>query len=103
ALSDFRRTKLLSRCRELAPAAASIHAEFVHFLDTSAQLSATEQKELDGLLQYGPQIAGGARTGSLLLVVPRPGTISPWSSKATDILHNCGITHVRRIERGVAY
>ncbi|MFQ3287728.1 MAG: phosphoribosylformylglycinamidine synthase, partial [Porticoccaceae bacterium] len=41
--------------------------------------------------------------GVLLLVVPRPGTISPWSSKATDIVHNCGLKNVLRVERGIAY
>ncbi|MBK1619763.1 phosphoribosylformylglycinamidine synthase [Lamprobacter modestohalophilus] len=41
--------------------------------------------------------------GSLLLVVPRPGTISPWSSKATDIAQHCGLNAVRRLERGTAY
>ncbi len=38
-----------------------------------------------------------------MLVVPRPGTISPWSSKATDIAHVCGLDAVRRLERGIAY
>ncbi|HAD08151.1 MAG TPA: hypothetical protein DCF62_01600, partial [Porticoccaceae bacterium] len=37
------------------------------------------------------------------LVIPRPGTISPWSSKATDIIHNVGLSGVRRIERGIVY
>jgi len=45
----------------------------------------------------------GSRVGALLLVVPRPGTISPWSSKATDIAHNCGLSEIHRIERGTAY
>ncbi len=39
----------------------------------------------------------------MLIVVPRPGTISPWSSKATDIMHNCGLDKVRRVERGIVY
>ena len=39
----------------------------------------------------------------MLLVVPRAGTISPWSSKATDIAHVCGLTAIRRIERGIEY
>lgn len=40
----------------------------------------------------------------MLRVVPRPGTISPWSSKATDILHNCGLAaDVERVERGIAF
>ena len=38
-----------------------------------------------------------------LYVVPRPGTISPWSSKATDILHACGLDRIDRIERGICY
>ena len=41
--------------------------------------------------------------GILLLVVPRFGTISPWSSKATDIARHCGLDAVRRLERGIAY
>lgn len=36
-------------------------------------------------------------------MLPRLGTISPWSSKATDIAHHCGLTMIERIERGVAY
>ena len=39
----------------------------------------------------------------MLLVVPRLGTISPWSSKASDIVSNCGIDAVKRVERGVVY
>ena len=41
--------------------------------------------------------------GELLLVIPRPGTISPWASKATDIAHNCGLSSVERIERELAW
>ncbi len=57
----------------------------------------------DRLLSYGPRDEGGDHAGELLLVVPRPGTISPWASKATDIAHNCGLPAVERIERGIAY
>ena len=48
-------------------------------------------------------IGESTNTGSLLLVTPRLGTISPWSSKATDIARNCGFAAVKRIERGTAY
>ena len=44
-----------------------------------------------------------ASKGELALVLPRIGTISPWSSKATDIAHICGLTKIKRIERGIAY
>ncbi len=66
-------------------------------------MTAAERATLDRLLTYGPRGASNADAGELLLVLPRPGTISPWASKATDIAHNCGLPAVERIERGVAY
>ncbi|WP_216612620.1 phosphoribosylformylglycinamidine synthase [Myxococcus xanthus] len=104
ALSDFRLAKLLAQCRERVPSVSSIYAEFVHLIDAPAPLSEADLATLGRLLDYGPRVATGARTGSLLLVLPRPGTISPWSSKATDIAHNCGLgERVRRMERGTAF
>ncbi len=50
-----------------------------------------------------PPSAAATPTGTLLLALPRIGTVSPWSSKATDIAHVCGLAAVRRIERGIAY
>ncbi|WP_342380719.1 phosphoribosylformylglycinamidine synthase [Myxococcus stipitatus] len=103
-LSEFRLAKLLAQCREQVPSVSSVYAEHVHFLDAPEPLSADEQAMLGRLLEYGPKVPSGERAGSLLLVVPRPGTISPWSSKATDIAHNCGLgAKVRRMERGTAY
>ena len=58
---------------------------------------------LERLLRYGSAPADGEPRGELFLVVPRLGTISPWSSKATDIVHNCGLTQISRIEHGVAW
>lgn len=52
---------------------------------------------------YGPRADKKDTSGELYLVIPRPGTISPWSSKATDIAKNCGLTSVKRLERGIAY
>jgi len=58
---------------------------------------------LDALLRYGPTLESPDVPGPLLLVVPRPGTISPWSSKATDIARVCGLSAIERLERGIAY
>lgn len=103
ALSDFRVTKLIDECANLALPVTGIYAEFTHFADLSAALSQDEQVKLDKLLTYGPTIAEHEPKGLLLLVTPRPGTISPWSSKATDIAKNCGLSQVKRLERGIAY
>ncbi|KXS38872.1 MAG: phosphoribosylformylglycinamidine synthase [Halomonadaceae bacterium T82-2] len=104
ALSAFRHAKLLSTLRERVPEVDSLHAEYVHFADLDGELDAREREVLDSLLTYGARDdAEAPRTGHLFLVVPRLGTISPWSSKATDIARNCGLDKVCRIERGIAY
>lgn len=80
-----------------------IAAEFWHFVAATRALDRAEQARLERLLTYGPKREAVAEEGTLLLVVPRIGTISPWSSKATDIARHCGLEAIERIERGVAY
>ena len=103
ALSEFRVNKLLDECKKLGLDVDSVYAEFVHFADVSEALNSGESEVLARLLTYGPAIEQHDPDGTLLLVVPRPGTISPWSSKATDIAHNCGLGKIKRLERGIAY
>jgi len=103
ALSAFRVAKLLAGIVAVRPAhhVVGISAARQHFVEVSRTLSASERATLERLLTYGPRDARGDEGGTALLVVPRPGTISPWSSKATDIAHNCGLAAVNRIERGM--
>lgn len=103
ALSAFRITKLLSLFQDAHLPVSDIYAEYVHFADVSTALNAEEKARLQRLLKYGPSLAEHAPQGRLLLVTPRPGTISPWSSKATDIAHNCDLPQVKRLERGMAF
>ena len=103
ALSEFRTQKLLASLQAIQPGIRAVYAEYVHFADLSEPLTAIETEVLARLLTYGPKADKKAGTGQLLLAVPRPGTISPWASKATDIAHNAGLAKVVRIERGVAY
>ncbi|WP_353538580.1 phosphoribosylformylglycinamidine synthase [Colwellia sp. KU-HH00111] len=103
ALSEFRVNKLLAQCDDLALPVTDIYAEFAHFAQLKDALSPDEESVLEKLLTYGPTIEEHEPTGQFLLVTPRPGTISPWSSKSTDIAHNCGLTKVERLERGMAY
>jgi len=103
ALSDFRHRKLLSSLRDALPAVTGLTAEYWHFAEVERRLSATQQRVLERVLSYGPSADTVQSTPQILLVMPRLGTISPWSSKATDIVHACGLNSVHRIERGVAW
>ena len=105
AFTPARLQKRLASVRVANPGVTALGATFVHFVDASAPLTAEESTVLERLLRYGPRVAPTpiAAPAVRLLVVPRLGTISPWSSKATDIARGCGLTTVRRIERGVWY
>jgi phosphoribosylformylglycinamidine synthase len=105
ALSAFRSQRLLTQLQAVAPAIVAVQARFYHFIDSSAALSEDDQARLGAMLTYGEPAAASAQDGATeaFFVIPRLGTISPWASKATDIAHNCGMAHVHRIERGVAF
>jgi phosphoribosylformylglycinamidine synthase len=103
ALPEARLVRLEATLRDRLPAVRSLAAEFVHFVDTDGELPEPERAVLERLLQDGAEPAPPAAGGTRLWVVPRLGTISPWSSKATDIAKSCGLARVRRIERGVAW
>jgi phosphoribosylformylglycinamidine synthase len=105
ALSAFRSQRLLSQLQAVAPSIAGVQARFYHFIDSSAPLSSDDTASLGAMLTYGEPAPAAQHEGvtEAFFVVPRLGTISPWASKATDIAHNCGMTHIHRIERGVVY
>ena len=103
ALSAFRHGKLLEQLTSKVPAVTGLYAEFAHFAEVSGVLSADEEQVLARLLKYGPSVPVQEPTGRLFLAIPRFGTISPWSSKASDIARNCGLAKIQRIERGLAY
>lgn len=105
ALSAFRSQRLLSQLQAAAPHIAAVQARFVHFIDSPAPLSSEDTGRLEAMLTYGEPAHANQASGATeaFFVIPRFGTISPWASKATDIAHNCGMAHIHRIERGVAY
>lgn len=103
ALSPFRLDKILASLRTGAPRIADVYAEFWHFAQVARELSQQESSVLHQILTYGPKMAGEAPAGEQFLVIPRPGTISPWSSRATDIANHCGLEAITRLERGVGY
>ena len=103
ALSAFRHGKLLSQLTAKVPAVTGLYAEFAHFAEVTGVLDASEEQVLARLLKYGPSVPVQEPSGQLFLVIPRFGTISPWSSKASDIARNCGLAKIERLERGIAY
>ncbi|MEQ8262827.1 phosphoribosylformylglycinamidine synthase [Pseudohaliea sp.] len=109
ALSAFRLAKLAERLEAVDPAIRLTGARYVHFAQLQGPLADGQRAVLDSLLAYdgvAPDPAGdlaAAPGETLLLAVPRPGTISPWASKATDIARHCGLEALHRVERGVAY
>ena len=101
ALSEFRLGRLLEGLRRIDVRAVGLQARFVYALWSDAVPSDDEQARLVALLDADPDAP--PPEGQPVWVVPRIGTISPWASKATDIARNCGMTGVRRIERGIEY
>ena len=104
-LSPIRKNRLLEQVRRALAGtgveAKSLSGRFVHLADVKRELDAGERAKLEQLLRYGPAFpAEGAEEGEPFLVLPRFGTISPWSSKATDIARICGLDAVVRLERG---
>jgi phosphoribosylformylglycinamidine synthase len=104
AVSGFRLQKLLESLRTDAPSIRFLAATYWHFVHIERPLSPDEQQRLEAVLQ-GPGSEGPGDPSARidLLVVPRLGTLSPWASKATDILRHCGLPAVLRIERGCAW
>ena len=103
ALSPFRIDKIRQEAARLGVMLSVVEARFWHFLEVDGGLDAAAGTWLDAALAYGTPTDAPAPAAVQLLVTPRAGTISPWSSKATEILRNCGMAQLRRIERGVAW
>ncbi|TVP75429.1 MAG: phosphoribosylformylglycinamidine synthase [Puniceicoccaceae bacterium] len=104
AFSDFRLTALQKALNDAfsaqAPTAeiARIDAVEVYFIETTS-LDAQTTERAFALLGAEQHFA---RKGGFF-VTPRKGTISPWSTKATDIFHNCALDAVHRVEHGIHY
>ncbi|MDX1509396.1 MAG: phosphoribosylformylglycinamidine synthase, partial [Woeseiaceae bacterium] len=103
ALSDFRLAKLARALKRQNDSVTAVDARYTYFVNLAAPLSKENKSRLEALLLSGDTPGKLPRKAQQIFVVPRPGTISPWSSKATDIAHACDIDGVRRIERGVCY
>ncbi|MDQ7010618.1 MAG: hypothetical protein Q9M29_02235, partial [Mariprofundaceae bacterium] len=103
ALSDFRRRKLLDELRRIAPSLSLPDAVYIHMAEVDDAWDDGDADRLAAVLGHVSPVFAPERMDGLFLVTPRIGTISPWSSKATDIAQLCGIDSLLRLERGIAY
>jgi len=104
ALSKFRIQKLVADLQAVDPAISAVSAVYTHFVETNAPLSTEHSTILHKLLDYGSALDNHEQPSKQVFwVAPRSGTISPWSSKATEIAQRCGLNTVARLERGVEY
>ncbi len=103
ALSQFRIEKIQNSLGQTSPNISHIYAEFYHFVWGEGEIDSKQQSTLEQILTYGPKMQAEEPKGQLFLVTPRLGTISPWASRATDIVQHCGLPEIKRVERGIAY
>ena len=103
ALTDFGANKLLASLRKEFSGVTAVAADYLHMVEYNREPGAQEQQLIGQLLHYGEARQLVLEKAHVFYVSPRPGTISPWSSKATDIARNCGLDCVKRIERCRVY
>src|SRR5688500_8186222 len=100
-MSAARKSSTLAKLRVVCPDITSLEARWVHLVVSDRELTNDELAQLSHMLNYGPVDPPAGRPKRLetvetvsFVVTPRIGTVSPWSSKATDIAHVCGLTAI---------
>ncbi|QLE79418.1 phosphoribosylformylglycinamidine synthase [Francisella sp. Scap27] len=103
ALSPFKKEQVLADAKKITSKVESISAQYIHIVETDEELSAKQEDVIKSLLDYNKEYGATTLKGFTFITAPRVGTISPWSSKATDIIQNTGIYAVKRVERAVVF
>ena len=102
-LSPFRVERLMRRLQVVMPRVTQVEDAAVYFWMSTSPFSSDAEQVMGQLLQAGPDPVDAFTQGVELWVIPRPGTISPWATKATDILRGCGLDALVRVEKGTRY
>ena len=102
ALRNFKVKTLQEKLQSKLTNLSLLCTEYIHFIESDTKLNSEDKSHLDKLLNYAPSI-NISNSIDNIIVTPRHGTISPWSSKATDIVHLCGLKQIKRLERGINY
>ncbi|MGK0297375.1 MAG: phosphoribosylformylglycinamidine synthase [Gammaproteobacteria bacterium] len=102
ALSNFRLEKKLASLKAICSQVTSVTSVYIYLVDIASELNDREIKMVEVLVHANNEDILPHDTLNDFIIIPRPGTISPWSSKATDIFHHCGLVNVNRVERGIS-
>ncbi|WP_395374372.1 phosphoribosylformylglycinamidine synthase [Marinicella sp. W31] len=97
-ISQFRLQQLNNRIKNTGVTVTAVDDVFALQLESSGQLDAKAEdkvKKLLNVVEFGIQL-----NDKQVFIFPRAGTISPWSTKATDIFHQVDMQQVSRLERG---
>ncbi|AJI73500.1 phosphoribosylformylglycinamidine synthase [Francisella tularensis subsp. novicida GA99-3548] len=103
ALSPFKREKILAAAKKISNKVESVSAQYIHVTELESELNSEQERIVKSLLNYNREYGVAQPMGHTFIIAPRVGTISPWSSKATDIIKNTGIKAVKRIERAILF
>ena len=103
ALSNFRIKKLNTYLKDVGDGVEIAHTNYKYFIKLNLPLGGESLEKLSTLLLSGEKAMDEDAESEHIIVVPRLGTISSWSSKATDIAHACGLEAIDRIERGICF
>ena len=101
AATPFRLQQQLNSVQSIAPHIQSLEAHWIYFVEKSGVLPSEQIGLLRALLSVEEAISGNNKLDEEIVISPRIGTISPWSSKATDIVGLCGLEKTGRVERGI--
>ena len=96
--SEFRKVALLNNKNITLLGIKDITSSYLHVIESKNKLSSKDEAVIKQILTYGDNAKETMPLENLIFISPRIGTISPWSSRATDIIQNCGV-NILRIER----
>ena len=103
AFSASRLERVLAKLRRHQPHISSVAADWLYLTSWNHQPTVEDRARHSELLGTPRTGVSASNAGVRLCVIPRLGTISPWSSKATDIAAICGLSAVQRLERGIVW
>ncbi len=102
AFTEFRLKQLLQKLKStLGKDLKNLSANEFYLVSSEAKITTQDEEKILALLQAKPyQVESDSDS---LMILSRLGTISPWSSRATDIFSHCNLEKISRVEKGILF